>query len=145
MNLAIRDMLYITTLSAKQRWAAWYYSIYVINILIESPHFVYHQVTLQPEQSGRHFASLIARFMGPTWGPSRADRTQVGPMLAPWTLLSGIVFKWMFSSINVCVWIKMHNSPNVNTSALVYLMVWCWTDGKPSLNHKADSRLAPSQ
>ena len=28
-------------------------------------------------------------FMGPTWGPSGADRTQVGPMLAPWTLLSG--------------------------------------------------------
>ena len=26
---------------------------------------------------------------GPTWGPSGADRTQVGPMLAPWTLLSG--------------------------------------------------------
>ena len=25
---------------------------------------------------------------GPTWGPSGADRTQVGPMLAPWTLLS---------------------------------------------------------
>ena len=31
----------------------------------------------------------VARFMGPTWGPSGADRTQVGPMLAPWTLLSG--------------------------------------------------------
>ena len=27
--------------------------------------------------------TLIARFMGPTWGPSGADRTQVGPMLAP--------------------------------------------------------------
>ena len=27
--------------------------------------------------------------MGLTWGPSGADRTQVGPMLAPWTLLSG--------------------------------------------------------
>ena len=26
--------------------------------------------------------SLIARFMGPTWGPTGADRTQVGPMLA---------------------------------------------------------------
>ena len=36
--------------------------------------------------------SLIARFMGPTWGPSGADRTQVGPMLAPWTLLSGMVY-----------------------------------------------------
>ena len=34
-------------------------------------------------------ATLIARFMRPTWGPSGADRTQVGPMLAPWTLLSG--------------------------------------------------------
>ena len=32
--------------------------------------------------------TLIARFMGPTRGSSGADRTQVGPMLAPWTLLS---------------------------------------------------------
>ena len=33
--------------------------------------------------------ALIAGFMRPTWGPSGADRTQVGPMLAPWILLSG--------------------------------------------------------
>ena len=33
--------------------------------------------------------TLIAKFMGPTWGSSGADRTQVGPMLATWTLLSG--------------------------------------------------------
>ena len=32
--------------------------------------------------------TLITIFTGPTWGPSGADRTQVGPMLAPWTLLS---------------------------------------------------------
>ena len=31
----------------------------------------------------------ISRFMGPSWGPSGADRTQVDPMLAPGTLLSG--------------------------------------------------------
>ena len=44
----------------------------------------------------------ISRFMGPTWGPSGADRTQVGPILAPWTLLSGnlctcgeTVLRWM--------------------------------------------------
>ena len=36
-----------------------------------------------------HKAALIARFTGQTWGPSGAVRTQVGPMLAPWTLLSG--------------------------------------------------------
>ena len=35
------------------------------------------------------YTALIARFMGPTWGPSGATRTQVGPMLAPWVLLSG--------------------------------------------------------
>ena len=33
--------------------------------------------------------TLIARFIGPTWCPSGADRTQVGPMLALWILLSG--------------------------------------------------------
>ena len=41
--------------------------------------------------------ALIARSMGPTWGPPGADRTQVGPMLAPRTLLSGsrlISFGW---------------------------------------------------
>ena len=27
--------------------------------------------------------------MGPIWGPRGADRTQVGPMLSTWTLLSG--------------------------------------------------------
>ena len=39
-----------------------------------------------------YIPSLTARFMGPTGGPSGTDRTQVGLMLAPWTLLSGILF-----------------------------------------------------
>ena len=33
--------------------------------------------------------TLVARFMGLTWGPPGADRTQVDPMLAPWSLISG--------------------------------------------------------
>ena len=33
------------------------------------------------------------QLMGPTWGPSGADRTQVGPMLATWTLLLGLLHK----------------------------------------------------
>ena len=45
----------------------------------------------------------IAKFMGPTWGPPGSCRTQMGPMLAPWTLLSG-------------------------KSTLFQVMVWCcWT------------------
>ena len=34
--------------------------------------------------------SLIAMLLGPTWGPSGADRTQLDPMLTPWTLLAGM-------------------------------------------------------
>ena len=33
--------------------------------------------------------SQIARFMGPSWGPPGSCRSQMSPMLAPWTLLSG--------------------------------------------------------
>ena len=31
----------------------------------------------------------IAKLMGPIWGPPGSCRPQMGPMLAPWTLLSG--------------------------------------------------------
>ena len=54
-------------------------------------------------------APLIAKFMGPTWDPSGADRTQVGPTLAPWTLLSGTLtgpIKQHFS-----LWRNKFNTP----------------------------------
>ena len=67
--------------------------------------------------------SLIARSMAPTWGPSGANRTKVGPMLAPWSLLSGIphIFQHILYSCLLCAitpyhfilsksvdWIKYH-------------------------------------
>ena len=45
--------------------------------------------------------SLIARFMGPIWGPSGADMTQVGPMLAPWTLLSWVVVSHSVGTVKI--------------------------------------------
>ena len=51
----------------------------------------YCVVTLSVAKYQRMY-TLIARFMGPTWWPRGADRTQVGPMLATWTLLSGYHF-----------------------------------------------------
>ena len=44
----------------------------------------------------------IARFMGPTWGPTGADKTHVSPMLAPWTLISGTPchLTWRIIKIN---------------------------------------------
>ena len=84
-------------------------------------------------------APLIARFMGPTWGPSGADRTQVGPMLAPWTLLSGttpksdckagysIMYKYMIDLSH-----KSHNAsvpyPTMHHSEQKYIYFcseWC--------------------
>ena len=35
----------------------------------------------------------IARFMWPTWGPPGSCRPQMGPMLAPWTLLPGLLWR----------------------------------------------------
>ena len=39
----------------------------------------------------RGVRSQITKFMGPTWGPSGSCRAQMGPMLAPWSLLSGLI------------------------------------------------------
>ena len=52
-------------------------------------------LTHSPTPTTRHWvlplqwATQIARFMGPTWGPPGPCRPQMGPMLVPWTLLSG--------------------------------------------------------
>ena len=40
----------------------------------------------------RSMMPQIAKFTWPTWGPPGSCRTQMGPMLAPWTLLSGTVW-----------------------------------------------------
>ena len=53
-----------------------------LEVLLNGPNYIW---------PGSSDGTLIARFVGPTWGPSGADRTQVGPMLDPWTLLSGAV------------------------------------------------------
>ena len=67
--------------------------------------------------------SLIARFMGPTWGLSGADRTKVGPMLGPWTWLLGIVLQfdlhWVFF-IDMKIW-------PVFIEASTALYVWVMT------------------
>ena len=52
-------------------------------------HFKTQVLTLSPPQLAW---SQIARFMRPTWGLTGANRTQVGPMLASWTLLSGMAW-----------------------------------------------------
>ena len=55
----------------------------------------------------------IVSFIGPTWGPSGADRTQVGAMLASWTLLYGylsIVVANTLSVTSLGIWSLIYTS-----------------------------------
>ena len=49
----------------------------------------FRQTLSQLAEILRWLSTQIAKFMGPTWGPPRSCRPKMGPMLAPWTLLSG--------------------------------------------------------
>ena len=87
--------------------------------------------------------SLITRFVGPALGPSGANRTQVGPMLAPWTLLSGLlclllefdVFSNTFTTLvlNVaCVWISKYFQ-RYNHFQWYTLCIKQWKNGRENL------------
>ena len=75
-----------------------HYDVTVIVGLVHDIHILVLQNTTLANASASNFGSIsgmekqsqIARFMGPTWGPSGSCRPQMGPMLAPWTLLSGM-------------------------------------------------------
>ena len=71
----------------------------------------------------------IARFMGPTWGPPGSCRSQKGPMLAPWTLLSGHVEhvpqNWCaFFCVLFVVLITFFNGP---CGTFAYIFLGCFT------------------
>ena len=60
---------------------------------------------------------------GATMGPSGADRTQVGPMLAPWTLLSG--WTWILLSYNKfpSPWVIYSNNKCVSTQDTPFCLI----------------------
>ena len=61
-----------------------------------------------------HETCLIARFMRPTWGPPGPDRT---PMLAPWTLLSGLLYCLYLCSITRRSLLRTHFSTNCSLTS----------------------------
>ena len=64
-------------------WVMWYDHFWFSMALADGVVPIYFA---KPSWTNR-MTSLIARFMGPPWGLSGTNRTHVGPMLAPWTLL----------------------------------------------------------
>ena len=71
-------------------------------------HFIYHIFHISSYWT---VVSQIAKFMWPTWGPPGSCRPQMGPMLAPWTLLSGI-----FRRMRLWLLYYLHNLTWVSTS-----------------------------
>ena len=70
-------------------------TMYVISVLNNVRLFyLFHELN-RPHADNR---SQIAKFVGPTWGPPGDDGIQVGPMLAPRTLLSGVERQWIGSN-----------------------------------------------
>ena len=57
--------------------------------------------------------SLIAKFMGPLWGPPGSCRPQMGPMLAPWTLLSGLYPNIAITGVTTSSNVKKYLHKNV--------------------------------
>ena len=68
--------------------------------------------------------SQIVKFMEPTWGPPQPRLPQMGPMLAPWTLLWGVILIWVrnvtrmalhvpymlrYSHVNISFWDEVGN------------------------------------
>ena len=64
-----------------------YISLFYVSIIAQ-PYPIPNASSLS---KGVQEISQIAKFMGPTWGQPGFCRPQMGPMLAPWTLLSGVV------------------------------------------------------
>ena len=64
------------------------YGLYYISFVRSSRIFFTHG-----DRGWQASSSQIAKFMGPTWGQPGSCRSQMGPMLAPWTLLSGMCFQ----------------------------------------------------
>ena len=77
-------------------------------------------VILKIDPNCHQAGSQIAKFMGPTWGPSGVDRTQVGLMLAPWSLLSGVL---CHHSVNTLVFWGLFFS--------ACHLWWCWIHSIP--------------
>ena len=65
--------------------------------------------------------TMIARFIGPTWGPSGAVRTRVGPMLAPWTLLSGNTQFIRLHTIHICLTQRIVNTQQTMLSVTKFV------------------------
>ena len=66
-------------------------------------------------------STQIAKFVGPTWGPPGSCRPQMGPMLAPCTLLSGYVL----DKSNISYWGRVCFTEFGLVCLWAGVVIWC--------------------
>ena len=75
--------------------------------------------------------SQITKLMGPTWGPSGSCRPQTGPMLSPWTFLSGVpcLYNAWPLVYKATLWRKRGGQylPHNNRFINYYNLHWFWS------------------
>ena len=83
--------------------------------------------------------TLKARFMGHTWGPPGADRTQVGPMLTPWTLLSVYIWMILINLLETSNFTTAYKTSKSRSNSCIYF-IGCTVYCKLSPNQKKKTR-----
>ena len=105
----------------------WHWQVQGINqtinpqkILHTGPSPVNYEVSFASnlEKLWKKWSSQMAKFMGPTWGTPGSCRPQMGPMLAPWTLLTGLLSR----GLTVVTWL----SPEIALVGLRTWYAWSW-------------------
>ena len=82
---------------------------------------------LTPSSAKLSIHAQIAKFLGPTWVPPGSCQPQMGPMLAPWTLLSGWLWDYIFNADSNFMACTTVASP---------LLLPQWSYDNLALNHK---------
>ena len=82
----------IRNISINNLWVQEYIRLILLYVFLKQVNTVFGDAVLETMfMITSSISPMIARFMGPTWGPPGSCLPQMGPMLAPWTLLSGIL------------------------------------------------------
>ena len=72
-----------------------YPNLYLVGYRIKSIYLHWHWNDINFDSNTFVITAQIANFMGPTWDPPGSWWPQMGPMLAPWTLLLGwLLWRW---------------------------------------------------
>ena len=93
-------LLFIISLAM---WFSVKYS-HIISINNAHAHFGHHScVNVYSDcatwQTNKMRTTQLAKFTGPIWGPPGSCQPQIGPKLAPWTLLSGETCNHLHTSL----------------------------------------------